>query len=95
MKMRISGACNSERPLGLAAGSLGHQEEMRTRLEEPWPGSGCDGGKVGEEEEGCGSASLPDPGASVSSRAPGGSGSFSWSHRVDTQGEVAVSESGV
>lgn len=57
-------------------------------------GQGQDGGKVGEEE-GWGSAAVPDTGASVSSRAPGGSGSFSWSHRADTQGEVAMSESGV
>lgn len=35
-------------------------------------------------------ALSPSPtGASVSSRAPGGSGSFSLSHRADTQGEVA------
>lgn len=31
----------------------------------------------------------PPTGASVSSRAPGGCVSFSWSHRADTQGEVA------
>lgn len=48
----------------------------------------CDGRKL-SEAGGCDPATLSSPGASVSLKVPGGSGSFSWSHRVDTQGEVA------